>query len=469
MTPNIDPSLIAAINRGDCVAFVGAGFSAAAELPSWAELLGCVLSDLDTPESSRRLDSVRSLLKASKEATSRELEMAAQLLYDAAGVEDFAERLKAALEKKSEKPLQSSMQKRLKHLFGIPFRAIVTTNFDPLLPGIPPCGAAFRSLLRDSRPSPWRSAVLQTALTGTGEDSFWPEDVPLIVQLHGQIETPASLVLTRSQYRRHLYANRAYLTVLKSLLATSRVLFLGYSLTDAYLNELRSELIEAFADRQPANGQGVDVHLIGYDEPLGWAVLNDVTEVTEEYYRRHEGLGVIAYETQDNGTGGKDHGGFDEILQALYDETNPVHRLGMRVKDKRILWLDARPDNNDLGRQLIRAGVEGCSSTECQLYEVATLGEAKHLLDGDEPFDLVISYWGYDPAAGSANGEMLLRHIAQLRANGHKVGPVVIFASGGEREAVNRAEALSLGAAAFETWWEHLMETIERLLPLSPS
>ena len=37
--PEVPPELIAAINRGNCVAFVGAGFSGAAGLPSWKELL----------------------------------------------------------------------------------------------------------------------------------------------------------------------------------------------------------------------------------------------------------------------------------------------------------------------------------------------------------------------------------------------------------------------------------------------
>ncbi len=59
--------------------------------------------------------------------------------------------------------------------------------------------------------------------------------------LHGRLDVAQSLVLTRAQHQRRLYADPAYLTVLRSLFATSTVLFLGYSLNDAYLNELRSE------------------------------------------------------------------------------------------------------------------------------------------------------------------------------------------------------------------------------------
>ena len=462
MTNQSYQSLIDAINRGDCVAFVGAGFSAAAELPAWTELLRCVVDDFDASRANPEIDSVRTLLDAQAEVTSQELEMAAQLLYDAAGADGFAKSLQAALQKQ-ETDLPHPMQKRLKHLRGIPFRAIVTTNFDPLLAGTPPTGVAYRSLLREFRPSPWRQAVLRAALATEPGDYMMPEDDLLVVQLHGRVGEPESLVFTRSQYRRRLYADRAYLTVLRSLLATSRVLFLGYSLTDAYLNELRSELIEAFADRQSGTTQGEGAHLDLHEEPLAWAVLSDATAVTKEYYRRHEGLSIITYETKDRGT---DHSGFDDILQELYDQTNPVYRLGQRVKGKRILWLDAHPDNNDLGRRLIRAGVEECPARECQLYEVTSLDDAFKRLKSDRPFDLVISYWGYDGADTAPKGATLLRHIAHLRADDHAVGPVVIFASAGEHEAENRAQALGLGAAAFETRWEDLMETLERLLPL---
>lgn len=44
--PNIDPRLMATIQEGRCVAFVGAGFSAAAGLPQWKDLIRAVAGDL---------------------------------------------------------------------------------------------------------------------------------------------------------------------------------------------------------------------------------------------------------------------------------------------------------------------------------------------------------------------------------------------------------------------------------------
>ena len=53
---HIDPRLLADIRDGNCVAFVGAGFSAAAGLPSWPSLLRILAGALpdDAAENRRR-------------------------------------------------------------------------------------------------------------------------------------------------------------------------------------------------------------------------------------------------------------------------------------------------------------------------------------------------------------------------------------------------------------------------------
>lgn len=69
-------------------------------------------------------------------------------------------------------------------------------------------------------------------------------------------------------------------------------IFLGYSLSDAYLNELRAELVEAFSGGEAKA------------DPLVWAVIEGVSPVACRYYECHEGLGVVSYQARD---GGKDH------------------------------------------------------------------------------------------------------------------------------------------------------------------
>jgi hypothetical protein len=284
------------------------------------------------------------------------------------------------------------------------------------------------------------------------------------VQLHGTLGQDSALVFTRSQYRRRLYASPAYLTALKALLATSTVLFMGYSMRDAYLNELRAELVEAFhtGDAAAARPRTRSAEL---RRPLAWAVLEDVSEVASDYYERHESLGVIPYRTGPEGT---DHAGFDVILAAIYGETNPVHRLGQLLRGRRLLWLDPSPEHNALGRRLLTEAVREVEGAEYgvarHLTEVASLDEAMQAMEDPAGFDLVLSHWGHGAGPdGVANGESLLRAVASWRADGRRAPPVMIFAGAGH-EAENRKRALQLGAIGFTSDWSRLMSMIERVL-----
>ena len=449
--PQIDPRLMDAIREGNCVAFVGAGFSAAAGLPQWRQLIRDLAGDATLGARERERELVLSLLDAHPGPSTRELEMAAQLLFDALGEKTFCERLAQTMRKE---PLPEAMRLRLKHVRGIPFRAIVTTNFDPLLPGVPPSADAYRKLLRPGRPaSPWREAIARVALDLAPLAESTGDAESIVVQLHGRLDDAGSLVLTRSQYRHRLYSDPAYLTALRSLLATSTVLFLGYSLADAYLNELRSELVEAFSVKDATS------------EPLAWAVIEGVSDVACRYYERHEGLGVVAYRA---GAHGKDHRGFDAILKAIYDRTNPIHRLGELLSGRRVLWFDPNPAHNNRGRELLRAAAADCDdggdAFSEHLVEALSLEEAWSHLSGQTAFDLVVSHWGHGLYRdGHANGEELLRRLSLRRADGAPAAPVIVFA-GGSFEAENRRRALGLGAVEFVSRWEDLIVVLERVL-----
>jgi hypothetical protein len=465
VSPLIDPRLLEDIRSGNCVAFVGAGFSAAAGLPPWPELVRSVARALPAEEAAEHRATLEQLLGApGMRGSHRELEMAAQLLFDALGEERCRVLLRDILRPER---LPDLMQRRLKHLLGIPFRAIVTTNFDPLLPGMPPDARAYRRLLRADRLGAWRESTLRAALgLDPGMTQVDAPDRP-VVQLHGTLQHESTLVFTRTQYRRRLYANPAYLTALKALLATSPVLFLGYSLRDAYLNELRAELVEAFqtSEAVSAGPDPSDPALVALRRPLAWAVLEDVSEIARAYYERHEGLGVLPYAT---GPGRNDHGGFDAILGAIYGETNPVHRLGQLLRGRRVLWLDPSPEHNALGRRLLTEAVREVEGEPYNvmrhLVEVARCEEAVAVLQQPPGFDLVLSHWGHGAGPdGLANGEALLRAMSQLRAQGLGMPPAMIFAGAGH-EAENRRRALQLGAIGFTSDWSRLMAVIERVL-----
>lgn len=456
----IENQLIEDIRAGNCVAFVGAGFSAAAGLPSWHTLLKTMAAELVRDGATEATSAIETLLSTRTSVSSHEFEVAGQLLFDQLAEGRCRELLRRALRPQG---LPEAMQTRLKHLLGIPFRAIVTTNFDPILAGVAPGPEAYRRLLRAPQPSPWREAIAEAALGKHIGKAGWDAIDRPIIQLHGTLDDDETMVFTRAQYRRRLYANPAYLTVLRALFATSSVLFLGYSLKDAYLNELRAELVEALQG-EPQRGQGRSPSA---EKPLAWAVLEDVSDVAHDYYEKHEGLGVLGYATKN---GGADHSGFDALLKQLYAETNPVHRLGQHLKGRRIFWFDPNKDNNHLGRELLSKalkeveGVRAGDGVRDLLVDVKDLGVAKGHLESAEPFHLVITHWGHGKGpGGSPNGAALLRAAAKRRAEGHGVAPIIVFA-GKDHADENRVQALALGAFEFTCEWPALMAAIERAL-----
>lgn len=410
------PALCQTIWEGRCVAFVGAGFSAAARLPGWRALIQDVADHVPGDDEVRQ--AVDQLLLR-PDPGHRALEAAAQLLQDRLGRDAFHRVVAGRL--RPHEGLTPTFLARRRDLLATPFRAVLTTNFDPLLPGDPPGPSTYRQLLREGWGGPW-------------DPCYWPANGasgrgPRVVQLHGAVDSDR-LVFARRDYRELLFANPAYLTFLKALFATRTILFLGFSFRDAYLDLIRTELMQL-------------VDPGASDPPLAYAVLTDVTWAEALYLRRHEGLGVLWYPPT------PDHGGFDVLLQRIADTTNPVRRLARRLAGSRVLWMDPHPSNNALARQLLGPGA---------LEEVADLQAAIAALQRS-PWDLVITHWGWRPD-GLSNAQQLLDWIHR---SGLRV-PVVVFCSP-DYGRQNRPQALRWGAVDLTWTWPTFFQAIDRVLP----
>ncbi len=225
---------------------------------------------------------------------------------------------------------------------------------------------------------------------------------------------------------------------MRALFAIKTILFLGFSFTDAYINDLRSEVLSLL---------GLD----GSRRGLDYAVSADFTPAARDFYASDEGLVVIPYEVLDG-----DHSGFDACLGELHDRTSPVSTLRRLLHGRSILWFDPQPANNDYGHRKLEA-LSGVS------LELATsVEQALDALRGrSEPFDLVISHFGH--SRGGSNAEKLLEAMRKedLRA------PVIVFASEAYRRE-NRPMVLRLGAFAYEHEWGALFDRIEDLFDNGP-
>ncbi len=315
---DLSEDLLCSLRSGDCVAFVGSGFAGAAKLPSWSKLLD-ELSHQEGFDPARRAH-VQALLK---KETAHAYDEAAQVIEDMLGRAAFTEQLRARM---ANPALTDAMKRRLGWLHGIPFRAILTTNFDGVLDGETPGIDSFWNVLRPEGSNPWWKRLFH---------SDQPRPVP-VLKIHGDVRHPETVVITRRDYRRLLYGNPGYRAFLRAVLAHRPVLYIGFSFTDAYLNELRSEILA----------------LLGYsgEVPVAYAIINDVPVVTREHYRRHEGIEILTYDT----SGGTDFSGFDKLLKQLHDQTNPLFHFGALLHGRRLLWVDPRRTNNEHLRSFFR-------------------------------------------------------------------------------------------------------------------
>ena len=407
--------------RGRCIAFVGAGFSAAAALPGWVELLRDALS-LVPPEHAN-YSAVDCTLQ-NPEPSNRELEAAGQLLQDAIGTQRFREVISGSLAI-DESSLSTRYVQRRRMLRELPFRAILTTNFDPLLPGSLPTAEGYRRLLRDSTGGPW-------------DPRYWPGgEGPQVMQVHGAVGTDR-LVFARRDYRELLFRDPGYLTFLRALFATRTVLFMGFSFRDAYVDLLRAELM-ALIER-PGTTDAVEPPVLSY------AMMTDLSEAEASYFRAHEGMRVLWFEKTE------DFSGMDRLLEELVQRTNPLRRLQGRLEKARVLWFDPEPKNNVLAMQHL-AGERG----DC-FYLVTEVEQARALLR-ERRWDLVLSHWGHrEGQLSSAQCLLDWMHAESIHV------PVIVF-SRPDFAPQNKPKALAWGATDMASSWVELFRSVDRVLP----
>ena len=425
----IPAALIEDIRAGNCVAFVGAGFSAPA-VPTWKALLAkMALRVTNTSHQSE----VLAVIESAK--TPLEFEMAGQLLRDALGVEFDT----AAADIIGIDPAVEKMHDRRKMLGEIPFAGVLTTNVDPFIDGLAPGPGVYRTILRPQRQW-WSRSAWKAGLSKEH-----------VIKLHGDVSDPKgnALVLARLDYRRRLYESSDYATFLRAVFATRTVLFLGVSFTDAYLNEVRSEVL-SLLDPDPVRGR----------RPFAYAIMSDVGPLRRHYFKSREGIEVLNYETTEGGS----HGGFDTVLRSIHRQTSTVARLGNALAGKSVLWLDAHANNNKLGRQVFDRAVSGAPSN-VHLVEKRTAAEAISAME-KEPFDLVITHFGQIPGSAAANA-VAPQFLESMRGGGH-LAPVVVFASSGD--AISRRRlVLRCGALDYLWTWEDLFKRVVDVLEDPPT
>jgi NAD-dependent SIR2 family protein deacetylase len=196
----LGPSLFAEAKRlaelaanGQLVLFLGAGVGKSAGLPLWNELLDELAQDAGVSEAERRA-------LADLDPTDRARLIAVRLKGKTLG---------QAVRERFEAVTHHSISHAL--LADLPVEAVVTTNYDLLFEEASvAAGIPVRILPRHA----------------AADSRRW------VLKMHGSIEEPKDIVVTREDYLRYEDQRRALAGIVQALLITRHMLFVGFGLRD---------------------------------------------------------------------------------------------------------------------------------------------------------------------------------------------------------------------------------------------
>jgi GTP-binding protein EngB required for normal cell division len=211
--------LVKTLRGGGAIALIGAGSSARVGYPVWSRLLALMAEEI-----------------------LRQRPLVQDELTQLAGAEDQLWRAEeyrrllgpdqyAALMRQIFGPQDVTVDRFHELLVRLPFRHVLTTNYDPVLED-----AHTQALRSPPRRVEWRDqADVQEFIQKLGDPA---DHSRRYVYLHGRYNDPESLVLAESDYSSHYHMRADTLPKLWSLMATQRVVSIGFSLSDLDLMAL---------------------------------------------------------------------------------------------------------------------------------------------------------------------------------------------------------------------------------------
>ena len=231
-----------------------------------------------------------------------------------------------------------------KRLVSLPFRGILTTNYDTVLEAalgeaalgeVEQASASDNSLLIDDgsagRVHEFLRAMTDSSLTRR------------IAHLHGRFDLASSIILSIEDYKRayglKLTANQVqrdsewtlHRKLLWAVLATRRVVFIGFSMNDPYLNEM----LETVSADLWAWGQSTHYVIMSISPESAEGSKDKAEKLKSEY-----GVDTVFYEDSDNS-----HRGLDHIVAEIFDRCDAESRPPIDVVESRppIDVVESRP------------------------------------------------------------------------------------------------------------------------------
>ncbi len=191
--------------------FLGAGVSDGAGLPGWTRLLDLLAEDVESLSSDEKdaLNRISSLDRA-------------RLIQKKLGARSkLGEKIRQHL---------GTPYYSLTHglLASLPVAEVATTNYDCLF---------------EHASNAVKNPVAVLPYDAVGERSRW------LVKLHGCVNHPSDIVLTREDYLRYRDGRSALIGIVQAMLVTRHSLFVGFSLNDDFFHQIVDDVRRTFETR----------------------------------------------------------------------------------------------------------------------------------------------------------------------------------------------------------------------------
>jgi tetratricopeptide (TPR) repeat protein len=286
------------LSSGEAVAFLGAGVSRPL-YPLWDGLIGELLDAATDRLTPREVTTCRALAKDSPEAI-------VEIVRRGLGPGVFRETLRGILRVRTDPESGRSWTPVQELVCRCPFKAVVTTNYDP---GIVDARMRVRPSASSTGFTTWEDELALDRWRTS--DVFGETELPVLFA-HGQHNRPDSVVLATTEYRR-AYAGK--LPHVLARLMDGHLVWIGFSFADQRVAAILREIGDRTGTRIDPGGAPRHVALMAWD-PAGAA--ND-PEILAHRAEIEYGAQVVLYPAP-----GGDHSALALLLETLTDARFPA-------------------------------------------------------------------------------------------------------------------------------------------------
>lgn len=181
-----------------------------------------------------------------------------------------------------------------KALLSLGQRIIITTNFDKLVE------AAWGDPVGVGTHYPTVISVIDEDIFRILKD----HKRNYLLKIHGSVDSPKSMIFSRSEYIRMAFGNADYSSFLESLLLNYTFVYVGFSMDDPAI----TSLMEMYALRYPSA------------RPHYFVTSSGIPDNIAEIHKRLRKLVVMPY------AGPKDHSGLPLMIEVLASEVDKVRK-----------------------------------------------------------------------------------------------------------------------------------------------